>query len=112
MNACVVWQMSEETCSLGAGVEDGESPRNTRANSRDTGRRRKPTLNAREKNMRRLESNERERMRMHSLNDAFQVCSAHRITINYNISKLYNNSFYTSDNQPVMIDTLTNVNNL
>ncbi|XP_074000293.1 uncharacterized protein [Rhodnius prolixus] len=36
------------------------------------GRRRKPALNARERNLRRLESNERERMRMHSLNDAFQ----------------------------------------
>ncbi|XP_068083877.1 protein dimmed [Anabrus simplex] len=35
-------------------------------------RRRKPVLNARERNLRRLESNERERMRMHSLNDAFQ----------------------------------------
>ncbi|ESO84239.1 hypothetical protein LOTGIDRAFT_98055, partial [Lottia gigantea] len=33
-------------------------------------RRRKTS--ARERNMRRLESNERERMRMHSLNDAFQ----------------------------------------
>lgn len=30
-------------------------------------------LNSRERNMRRLESNERERMRMHSLNDAFQA---------------------------------------
>ncbi|RWS07082.1 protein dimmed-like protein [Dinothrombium tinctorium] len=37
------------------------------------GRRRKTTLNARERNVRRLESNERERMRMHSLNDAFQA---------------------------------------
>lgn len=36
-------------------------------------RRRKGTLNAKERNIRRLESNERERMRMHSLNDAFQV---------------------------------------
>ncbi|KAJ6634772.1 Protein dimmed, partial [Pseudolycoriella hygida] len=35
-------------------------------------RRRKGTLNAKERNIRRLESNERERMRMHSLNDAFQ----------------------------------------
>ncbi|XP_039449524.1 protein dimmed [Culex pipiens pallens] len=35
-------------------------------------RRRKGVLNAKERNMRRLESNERERMRMHSLNDAFQ----------------------------------------
>ncbi|XP_067142920.1 class A basic helix-loop-helix protein 15 isoform X2 [Centruroides vittatus] len=37
------------------------------------GRRRRTALNAREKNLRRLESNERERMRMHSLNDAFQA---------------------------------------
>lgn len=37
-------------------------------------RRKKGTLNAKERNLRRLESNERERMRMHSLNDAFQVC--------------------------------------
>uniref|UniRef100_A0A1B6LPF9 BHLH domain-containing protein n=1 Tax=Graphocephala atropunctata TaxID=36148 RepID=A0A1B6LPF9_9HEMI len=36
------------------------------------GRRRRPGLSARERNMRRLESNERERMRMHSLNDAFE----------------------------------------
>lgn len=36
-------------------------------------RRRKGSLNAKERNLRRLESNERERMRMHSLNDAFQV---------------------------------------
>ncbi|KAH8255442.1 hypothetical protein KR038_003272 [Drosophila bunnanda] len=35
-------------------------------------RRRKGALNAKERNLRRLESNERERMRMHSLNDAFQ----------------------------------------
>lgn len=37
------------------------------------GRRRRTTLSARERNLRRLESNERERMRMHSLNDAFQA---------------------------------------
>lgn len=36
-------------------------------------RRRKSMLNARDRNLRRLESNERERMRMHSLNDAFQA---------------------------------------
>jgi hypothetical protein len=35
--------------------------------------RRKLILSAREKTMRRLESNERERLRMHSLNEAFQV---------------------------------------
>lgn len=38
-------------------------------------RRKKGALNAKERNLRRLESNERERMRMHSLNDAFQVGS-------------------------------------
>lgn len=39
----------------------------------------KPTRGntARERNLRRLESNERERMRMHSLNDAFQVYRGH-----------------------------------
>ncbi|XP_074605488.1 protein dimmed-like [Brevipalpus obovatus] len=37
-----------------------------------SGRRRKSTNSARERNLRRLESNERERQRMHSLNDAFQ----------------------------------------
>ncbi|KAL1417587.1 hypothetical protein MTO96_006141 [Rhipicephalus appendiculatus] len=35
--------------------------------------RRRSALSARERNLRRLESNERERMRMHSLNDAFQA---------------------------------------
>lgn len=48
-------------------------------------RRKKGSLNAKERNLRRLESNERERMRMHSLNDAFQVnmkimCSFHTST--------------------------------
>lgn len=38
-------------------------------------RRKKGAFNAKERNLRRLESNERERMRMHSLNDAFQVRS-------------------------------------
>ena len=39
-----------------------------------TGRRRttRSSMNARERNIKRLESNERERQRMHSLNDAFQ----------------------------------------
>ncbi|KAL1451002.1 hypothetical protein WDU94_003302 [Cyamophila willieti] len=57
--------VSDDTCSISGGGAGG-----TRASS--SGRRKKPVLNAREKNMRRLESNERERMRMHSLNDAFQ----------------------------------------
>jgi len=40
--------------------------------STSTIRRRKTCITARERNLRRLESNERERMRMHSLNDAFE----------------------------------------
>ncbi|EDX05734.1 protein dimmed [Drosophila simulans] len=49
-------------------------PNSTSSNSSNANasRRRKGALNAKERNMRRLESNERERMRMHSLNDAFQ----------------------------------------
>lgn len=43
------------------------------AHALSQGRRRRTGLSARERNMRRLESNERERMRMHSLNDAFEV---------------------------------------
>ncbi|KAI5717397.1 hypothetical protein M8J77_005222 [Diaphorina citri] len=58
--------VSDDTCSISGGGAGGG-----RGGS-SSGRRRKPVLNAREKNMRRLESNERERMRMHSLNDAFQ----------------------------------------
>ncbi|XP_052129121.1 uncharacterized protein LOC113218466 isoform X2 [Frankliniella occidentalis] len=53
---------------------NGTGRSGSRARSRASrSRRRKPTLNARERNARRLESNERERMRMHSLNDAFQA---------------------------------------
>ncbi|XP_064478729.1 protein dimmed-like isoform X2 [Ornithodoros turicata] len=48
-----------------------KQPRRTGTPS--SGRRRRTTLSARERNLRRLESNERERMRMHSLNDAFQA---------------------------------------
>lgn len=49
-------------------------------------RRRKGALNAKERNLRRLESNERERMRMHSLNDAFQVNFSCTIFILININ--------------------------
>nr|XP_045608564.1 neurogenin-1-like [Procambarus clarkii] len=44
-----------------------------RGDRRSSGRRKRPSSSARERNLRRLESNERERMRMHSLNDAFQA---------------------------------------
>ncbi|XP_015907367.1 class A basic helix-loop-helix protein 15-like [Parasteatoda tepidariorum] len=49
-----------------------ESSKRRRSNNR-THKKRRSTLSARERNLRRLESNERERMRMHSLNDAFQA---------------------------------------
>ncbi|CAG2116813.1 unnamed protein product [Medioppia subpectinata] len=50
---------------------DGKSKRLKNLSSNVT-RKRKSAVSARERNLRRLESNERERMRMHSLNDAFQ----------------------------------------
>lgn len=50
--------------------------RTSRGRSATNSRRRKGQLNAKERNLRRLESNERERMRMHSLNDAYEVRSA------------------------------------
>lgn len=56
---------------LDAGLESGTGQ--SVAGSEVGGRRRKSMLNARDRNLRRLESNERERMRMHSLNDAFQA---------------------------------------
>lgn len=49
------------------------------SSSNSAARRRKGALNAKERNLRRLESNERERMRMHSLNDAFQVSPSVRV---------------------------------
>ncbi|XP_049861934.1 protein dimmed-like [Schistocerca gregaria] len=51
---------------------DLEQLTDSSSSSSSASRRRRPALNARERNLRRLESNERERMRMHSLNDAFQ----------------------------------------
>ena len=43
-------------------------------------RKKKGVLNAKERNMRRLESNERERKRMHDLNNQFQV-RTERVTL-------------------------------
>ncbi|KFB38650.1 hypothetical protein ZHAS_00006090 [Anopheles sinensis] len=58
----------------GGGGRSGQGATNGTGNgsSSAAARRRKGALNAKERNLRRLESNERERMRMHSLNDAFQ----------------------------------------
>lgn len=56
-----------------SGSDEGKRFRGASCSTLLGQKRRKPILNARERNLRRLESNERERMRMHSLNDAFQV---------------------------------------
>lgn len=50
----------------------GSGSSGSSASSGTATRRRKTCISARERNLRRLESNERERMRMHSLNDAFE----------------------------------------
>lgn len=50
----------------GAGAKD-------RSSKLASQRKKKGVLNAKERNMRRLESNERERKRMHDLNNQFQV---------------------------------------
>lgn len=52
--------------------KNGGSTSSGGGSSGSTTRRRKSCISARERNLRRLESNERERMRMHSLNDAFE----------------------------------------
>ncbi|XP_058449171.1 protein dimmed [Malaya genurostris] len=72
-------QSDDTSCGSGsrAGSRGGSSSRNTSMQTSQqtataAARRRKGVLNAKERNLRRLESNERERMRMHSLNDAFQ----------------------------------------
>ncbi|CAI9718611.1 neurogenic differentiation factor 4 [Octopus vulgaris] len=56
----------------GASSTTEDSVESRRAKCARKSSRRRKVLSARERNMRRLESNERERMRMHSLNDAFQ----------------------------------------
>lgn len=53
-------------------------------------RKKKGVLNAKERNMRRLESNERERKRMHDLNNQFQVRRRGAIKLGANISRLFN----------------------
>lgn len=55
----------------GGSTRQSSHGRNSSASGQS--RRKKGVFNAKERNLRRLESNERERMRMHSLNDAFQV---------------------------------------
>ncbi|XP_023163303.2 protein dimmed [Drosophila hydei] len=58
--------------SNGNGNSNNNNNNSSNSSNANANRRRKGALNAKERNLRRLESNERERMRMHSLNDAFQ----------------------------------------
>ncbi|XP_022663040.1 protein dimmed-like isoform X2 [Varroa destructor] len=58
---------------VGGGGAGSQSGAHGALSAGGNSRRRRTTLSARERNLRRLESNERERMRMHSLNDAFQA---------------------------------------
>lgn len=64
---------SESTDSSSASDETATPTKPKQRKTSSSGRRKRNTLSARERNLRRLESNERERMRMHSLNDAFQA---------------------------------------
>ncbi|XP_078043192.1 uncharacterized protein LOC144473297 isoform X1 [Augochlora pura] len=67
-------EVGEESDSSGSERSPKQAKRRNRGGPPTT-RRRKSGISARERNLRRLESNERERMRMHSLNDAFEVCT-------------------------------------
>lgn len=69
----MIVQVAEESDSSENERSPKQAKRRNRGNAPPTTRRRKSGISARERNLRRLESNERERMRMHSLNDAFEV---------------------------------------
>ncbi|XP_054715551.1 protein dimmed-like [Uloborus diversus] len=62
-----------ETTEIDSGNEVEAYRGKIQRKNNHSSRKRRQTLNARERNLRRLESNERERMRMHGLNDAFQA---------------------------------------
>lgn len=69
-------QMSNVTNSNSSNCNNGNvgsAARGSPTNKSTPGRRKKPSLSSRERNVRRIESNERERLRMHGLNEAFQV---------------------------------------
>lgn len=71
-------KVGEESDSSGSERSPKQAKRRNRGGPPTT-RRRKSGISARERNLRRLESNERERMRMHSLNDAFEVIVNHAL---------------------------------
>lgn len=62
----------------------GNTPRGV--NPSVESKRKRPGASARERNLRRLESNERERLRMHGLNAAFEVCFLNQ---DFNNEKLF-----------------------
>ena len=70
-------EMSTKASPVAASTTNGSLAAATSAIRASTksaaGRRKKPSLSSRERNVRRIESNERERLRMHGLNEAFQV---------------------------------------
>lgn len=63
---------SDETTEKKRRKHGGSASSGSASSTTTPYRRRKTCISARERNLRRLESNERERMRMHSLNDAFE----------------------------------------
>ena len=70
---------SLDECGVGVsvdvtgGVPGGGAKLEAVTSSSTGGRRRRTNMTTRDRNVRRIESNERERIRMHELNDAFQV---------------------------------------
>lgn len=70
--------------------------------------RRKLNLSQREKTLRRLESNERERLRMHSLNQAFSV----KLILTLNFSKIGGNDALMQSHKPPKIGSSRFTDNL
>jgi len=84
--------VGEESDSSGSERSPKQAKRRNRGGAPPTTRRRKSGISARERNLRRLESNERERMRMHSLNDAFEVtvyCFLRQLSLRRRVDELY-----------------------
>ncbi len=65
---------SEKLVTSGGGQQQGGGQAAKKSRKGIGGRRKNPPLSVKERTVRRLASNERERMRMHGLNAAFEVC--------------------------------------
>ena len=75
---------------VSGGVSGGGAKLEAVTSSSTGGRRRRTNMTSRDRNVRRIESNERERIRMHELNDAFQVKdqrTIHTYIVRYNLVK-------------------------